>query len=146
MRRYFLLFLVIILISYTQNIYSIEKNRWVMVDSVDSFHWNLSALQCFDSVNCMGLFSYWPDAGFSVIRTTDAGESWKFVYSDFTDYMGIHKAPMAWGINYINPHHCYVRLDSGFVLSSKDNGDSWKTLISEDIKVLSFIHTKINSM
>jgi len=98
------------------------------LDSEGHNYYNFFAIKCADSENCFTWSRLQGLGGFLLKRTTDGGMSWKKVlidsgyFNDFNDYYNGH---YLWDISYPNKNLFIACGDSGLIVRSTDNGETW---------------------
>ena len=121
---------------------SAQNKNWKIVDTQPRSKPNVQygsyqTLKCADSLNCIVYNNFGSGAGHYFRRTTDGGDSWKTVYTDTINY----EDENSWvnqirDIDYPNTKLFIAVGDSGLLLRSTDNGETWEHYTIDNIKFI----------
>jgi len=126
--------LILILLAITYINLNAQEKTWVKVDTctlnnVNTFYASVESIKCIDSNNCISWTSL-NGGGYFFKRTTDGGTTWKIIFQDsgyFHNVNDYHFVPNIWDISYPNKKLFIAVGDSGLIVRSTDNGDTWQS-------------------
>jgi len=123
-------------------VYSQDIGSWSVSDTIFLRKYSASSvgLECIDSLNCINVTMYGSGSyGHMITRTTDGGSSWATVFADtsFNDHNKWY--PKLRAMQYPNKNLCIVVGDSGLVIRSTDNGDSWESYRYDSLMIFTIL-------
>ena len=140
MKKVIIIFFIIL---FSPAVKSQDLGTWVLSDTLfmQNRVWGMNKLQCIDSLNCISVIPYGKWNGYIIRRTTDGGNTWSNVYADTTFQMEelfVHKK--IWDFQYLNKNLCIAVGDSGLILRSTDNGETWQDYSHRKDSLMMFKH------
>jgi hypothetical protein len=122
--------ILITIIIFSISLSAAHKN-WEVIDELGSecLKKEYIMLKCADSLNFMIWGTYDGPGGHFFRRTTDGGKSWKQVYSNkgFVNYPKYKFVPRIKDVAYPNTKLFIAVGDSGLIVRSTDNGETWSS-------------------
>ena len=111
--------LLILFISF--NVLILNAANWQTV--FDSTGMRFNSVKCIDSLNCYASANL--KAYPFILKSSDGGKHWTVAFQHFVDYKNFY--PILTSLTYPTKNVCIAVGDSGMVLRTTDNGNSWET-------------------
>ena len=129
--KYIKFILILLTLPYI-NLHSQDK-KWIRVDTctlnnVNTFYAYVESIKCADSNNCVS-WTRLNSGGYFFKRTTDGGLTWDNIHTDssyFHNEYDFYIVPELWDISYPNKNLIIACGDSGLIVRSTDNGETWE--------------------
>ncbi len=117
------LIIIFVIIVFMNNICIAFGTKWTEVFQNDSL--DFLAIDSPDSSYCMALASLRSPFN-AILKSTDAGETWKLIYRDTVDLVNRGWPKYAQDLVYPTRDLCIVSLDSSSFLKTTDGGKTWE--------------------